>query len=184
MTEVSSCPTTDGQTVDGDDVGMAEQAALPLLASVIVSPAAHVAAILAVLTPDDVRLLDPPTAVVLTAALELARRGTDPAAVLVLDELRRTGQIGDDYLRRLVCTRLVDAVTTYQPAERLRPLAAALAAQLLRIRGIAAGEAITTSYRTGTEDDAFETLCREDGAVRRTRDAVTALRGRGVSPWT
>lgn len=182
MTEAISRPDADGETVDRDDIDTdtAEQAALPLLATVIVSPAAHVAAVLDVLTPDDVRLLDPPTAVALTAALDLAQRGTDPAAVLVLDELRRTGQVGDGR-RRLVCTRLEDAVTTYQPAERLRPLAAALAAQLLRIRGAVAGEAITAGYRTETEDDAFTTLCREGSAVRRIRDTVTALRGTGVS---
>lgn len=181
MTEASSRP--DGETVDRDDTDTdtTEQAALPLLAAVIVSPAAHAAAVLDVLAPDDVRLLDPPTAVALAAAHDLARRGTDPAAVLVLDELRRTGQVRDDRLSRLALSRLEDAVTTYQPAERLRPLAAALAAQLLRIRGVTAGEAITASYRTGAEDDAFATLCREGSAVRRIRDTVTALRGTGVS---
>lgn len=183
MTEANDRPT-DGETVDrdGPETDAAEQAALPLLAAVIVSPAAHVVAVLDVLTPDDVRLLDPPTAVALTAALDLARRGTDPAAVLVLDELYRTGQVRDDRRSRLTLWRLEEAVTTYQPAERLRQLAAALAAQLLRIRGIRAGEAIESSYRNGTEEDAFATLRREGSSVRCIRDTVTALRGTVVSP--
>lgn len=154
-----------------------ERAAVPLLAAVLVSPAAKVAEVLALLDVGNVDLIDRPSAVALRSALALAAAGTDPDPVLLLDELQRAGHLAEGHLGGLIRGRLLDASTMFQPAERLRPLAAALAAQLLRARGVAAGEAIAQSYTSASEGDAYALLRREGAAVRALNDTVTQLRG-------
>ncbi|MFT4086323.1 MAG: hypothetical protein QM658_04075 [Gordonia sp. (in: high G+C Gram-positive bacteria)] len=147
-----------------------------LLACVLAAPAAKVTTVLTLLRPELVALVDAPTSRVLAAAADLAARGVDPTPVTVVDELQRVGEFVDGHHAELLRSRVLDAATNHQPPERLRALAAALAAQLLRARGVTAGEAITATYASGAEDDCEPLLLREGAAVRELHRVVEALR--------
>ena len=162
-------------TVD-PDITAARAAAEDFAACVLASRATAALDVLDRLDVEAVARVDQPTGRVLAAAHALARRDVDPTPVLVLDELRRTGNLDDGRRGELTAHRLEAAATNHQPAERLRPLCAALAAELHRSRGITAGEAIAAAYRSLSESDAYATLCREGAALRRAHDAVADLR--------
>ncbi|MGV9671307.1 hypothetical protein ACWDPV_12025 [Gordonia sp. NPDC003504] len=161
-------------TVDPETT--AARAAEDFTACVLASRAPVALNVLDRLDLEAVARVDQPTGRVLTAAHALALHDVDPTPVLVLDELRRTGNLDDGHRGRLTARRLSAAATNYQPAERLRPLCAALAAELHRTRGVTAGEAIAAAYRSLSESDAYTTLCREGAAVRRAHDLVADLR--------
>lgn len=160
------------ETVDSETVVVLEDFA----ACVLASRASEVVSALDRLDLEVVALFGRSTAQILAAALVLAGRNIDPTPTLVFDELQRTGQVGDGHHGQLVRTSLLDLITNHQPAERLRPLSAALAAELHRSRGVTAGEAIAAAYRNLSESDAYAMLRREGAAVRRAHDTVTFLR--------
>lgn len=171
--EVQRDSTTD--TVD-PEITAARAAAEDFTACVLASRASVVVSVLDHLDLEAVARVDASTGRILAAAVGLARRDIDPTPTLLLDELRRTGNLDDGHRGRLAAHRLIDATTNHQPAERLLALCAALAGELHRSRGIVAGEAIAAAYRNLSESDAYTTLCREGGAVRRAHDLVDGLR--------
>lgn len=157
------------------------QLTLALLAAVMAAPNVHVHLVLDVLDPELVRPVDAPTADALNAAHDLARQGIDPTPVLLLDELRRTGHLDEGHHGRLLANRLEDAVTMPQPPERLLPLAAAVAAHLVRARGVVAADTIRHAYASGPEIDCEPTLLREGGEVRKLHRILDQLRAPEVT---
>jgi len=151
------------------------QLALALLASVMDAHPQTIVGALELTTPDDVRLLDAPTADVLGVALSLAKEGKAPAPILLNSEMMRLGMYDghQGHLRKL---RVIDATTTWCPGERLPEFAAAVLAEVLRARMIAAGEAIVERARSGAEEDAWQTLVREGAAVRSLWTRLCAVR--------
>lgn len=148
----------------------------PLLAATLLAPAAQVADALRVCRPDDVRLLDAPTAAVLDVALELASAGRAPDAALVGAELLRrgayAGSSGD-----LIRTRLADAVTTIAYPELMPEYAASVLARVFRARLAAAGEAFTASAEDAPEFDLWSLLIREGKELRAIWERLAAVRG-------
>ncbi|TYQ02029.1 UNVERIFIED_ORG: hypothetical protein L601_000800000430 [Gordonia westfalica J30] len=146
-----------------------------LAATLDASPGTIVSALTTV-TPDDIRLLDTPTAECLDVILEMAKNGTQPEAVLLNDAMQRhglyAGHRGD-----LVKQRVLDAVTTTAPGIRLMEYAAAVLAEVVRERMISAAEAIAGRARDGAEADAWQTFVREGAAVRVLWERLSAARG-------
>ncbi|WP_353109449.1 hypothetical protein [Gordonia sp. (in: high G+C Gram-positive bacteria)] len=155
---------------------MSEGAALPLLSACLRAPAPQVADVLRTCRPDDVRLIDAPTAAALDICLELAESDRAPDATLVNAELQRRG-LYSHHTGELTRNRLFDAVSPAHQPELLPEYAAVVLATVLRARFTALGEALTEGAETATEDDLWETLTREGKKARETRDRLTRCRG-------
>lgn len=151
-------------------------ATLCLLAAALHSSAAAVVSALSVVTPDEVRLLDAPTATCLDAALEMAKNRRAPVAVLLNDELLRSGAYSGHH-GELAKNRLIDAVTTDAAPERLWEFAGVILAQLVRARMLSAADAIAERARDGAEADAWQTFVREGAAVRSLWERLCSARG-------
>ena len=151
-------------------------ATLCLLAATLHSSAASVVSALSVVTPDEVRLLDAPTATCLDAAVEMAKNGRAPAPVLLNDELLRSGAYSGHH-GELAKNRMLDAVTTDAAPERLWEFAGVILAQLVRARMLSAADAIAERARDGAEADAWQTFVREGAAVRSLWERLCSARG-------
>ncbi|WP_168706489.1 hypothetical protein [Gordonia paraffinivorans] len=149
---------------------------IALLAATIESNPKDIISSLTMVTPADIRLLDAPTADCLDVALQMAQAGRAPAAVLLNAELVRRGAYDGHHgnLRKL---RMIDAVTTLAPAVRLMEYTSAVLAEVVRMRMIAAADAIADRARGGAEDDAWRTFIREGAAVRALYERLRAIRG-------
>ncbi|WP_373234895.1 hypothetical protein [Mycobacterium marinum] len=125
----------------GPEPGIAEM----LTGALMYSSSTEAAAVLALVHDDDV---DPPLTVVLAKIRSLVDRGVVPAPQLVLDELKRTGE-----LTRQVAKTLATATTTGACASAARHYAAATVAESLRRRVESAGAALTSAANTAPEAD-------------------------------
>lgn len=149
---------------------------LSLLAATFdASPGAIVSA-LTLVTPEDVRLLDAPTAQCLDVVLAMAKNGDQPAPVLLNAEMMRHGQYAG-HRGELVKNRVLDAVTTAVPGVRLFEYASAVLAEVVRARMISAADAIAERARDGAEADAWQTFVREGSAVRGLWERLCEARG-------
>ncbi|MFZ2509776.1 MAG: hypothetical protein WAW85_01615 [Gordonia sp. (in: high G+C Gram-positive bacteria)] len=150
------------------------------LLSAIIDAAAcrQVTTVLRFCRPEDVRLLDAPTATALDVALELANAGRVPSAVTLNAELLRRGCY-DGHAGELVKARMLAASNPREYAERLTELAAAVLAEVYRARIAAAGHALTTGAATAPELDLWTLLEGEGRAVRAVRDSLATLRKHG-----
>lgn len=117
-------------------------------------------------------LADPPTAAVLAAVRSRADTGRPLGPQLVLDELRRIGQ-----LRGSVPDRLRDATTCGAVAEQARDLAAAVVADSLRRRVESAGHALTTAAGMAAEADLAPMVAAAAAAVSDCAHRLQLLRG-------
>ena len=152
---------------------------VPLLSAVLAAPAAQVAEVLGVCTPDHVRLLDAPTAVALDIAAEIAGYGRPPTADVVNAELLRRGAYAG-HRGDLVRFRMIDAASPVHPPELLPELASAVLASVFRARLRAAGEALASGADTAPEADLWALLLREGTAVRELRERLARVRGEEV----
>lgn len=151
-------------------VGPHPSAELLLAGALLWSSPDAAAGLLRHLRDDDVA--DPPTAAVLVAIRTRAAAGRPLGPQLVLDELRRTGQ-----LRGLVADRLRDATTCGATPEQVRDLAAAVVAQSLRRRVESAGHALTTAATTAAEVDLAPMVASAAAAVADCAHRLETLRG-------
>ncbi|WP_238422700.1 hypothetical protein [Gordonia sp. 'Campus'] len=133
-------------------------------------------AALTTVTPDDVRLLDAPTAECLDVILAMAKRGDQPAPVLLNAEMMRHGLYAGHH-GELVKQRVIDSVTIEAPGVRLMEYAAAVLAEVVRERMISAAAAIAERARDGAETDAWQTFVREGVAVRGLWERLCHARG-------
>lgn len=155
-------------------------APLQLLAAVIVAPATQVAEVLQACRPEDVQLVDAPTATALDVAAILAGAGKNPTAELLNAELLRSG-LFDGHAGELVKARLLDAASPAGLPELLPELAAAVLAQVFRARLAAAGEALTAGAAAAPESDLWELLRREGTRARDLLGRLDRLRGERVA---
>lgn len=146
-----------------------------LAATLDASPGTIVSA-LTLVTPEDVRLLDAPTAECLDMVLAMAKNGDQPAPVLLNAELMRHGLYAG-HRGELVKNRVLDAVTTAVPGVRVFEYASAVLAEVVRARMISAADAIAERARDGAEADAWQTFIREGSAVRLLWERLCAARG-------
>lgn len=147
------------------------------LATLMASKPLDVCALRNTLTPDDLLLLDGPTADVYNVAVGLARRNVAPTVTEVHVELMRQGRLGGPSAghRSHVKERMLAATTAIGHAERLFELAARLLGVIFRNRLESAGAALIEAAHGMSEADAFDLLCREGGAARALRDRVVSL---------
>lgn len=147
-----------------------------LLAATILAPARQVSEVLRVCRPDDVRLLDAPTATALEVAADLANAGQAPEAVLLNAELLRRGLLAG-HKGELVRDRMLDAVTTVAMPELLPEYAAAVLARVFRARLAAAGQGFVDGAENGVESDLWTLLVREGAELRGIWQRLAAVRG-------
>lgn len=164
-----------------------QQLCVQFLATLMASKPLDVCALRNTLTPDDLLLLDGPTADVYNVAVGLARRNVAPTVTEVHVELMRQGRLGGPSTghRSHVKDRMLAATTAIGHAERLFELAARLLGVIFRNRLESAGAALIEAAHGMSEADAFNLLCREGAAARDLRDRVTHLEssiGRVAAP--
>lgn len=133
------------------------------------SASAEVADVLNHVADDDVE--DAALAPVLAAIRTLVGAGKPPAPQLILDELRRTGN-----LRGNVPARLRSAVTSGACASAVRHYAAATVSDSLRRRIESAGHALTEAARTASEADLAPLVERSAATVVDLERRLAALR--------
>ena len=180
--ETKPAPATEpgrGEDPTGGRIS-AESTALPLLSGVLAAPAAQVAEVLGVCTPDHVRLLDAPVAVALDVAAEFAESGRPPTADVVNAELLRRGAYAG-HRGDLVRFRMLGAASPVHPPELLPELASAVLAAVFRARLRVAGEALASGADSAPESDLWALLLREGAAVRELRDRLAQVRGEVVA---
>lgn len=161
------------------DENHAQRSALALLSAILGAPAAQVAEVLAVCTPADVALLDPPVSIALEGAAKLAAAGTDPGHEILHADLLRSGKLSGN-TGRLAAFRMIDAASPSHSPVLLPELAAACLSAVLRVRLDAAGRALTAGAWVDPESDLWALLLREGQRARDLRDRLARLRGEPV----
>lgn len=150
-----------------------------LLAATLSAPAHQVAEILTVCSPNDIGLLDPPTATALEVVADLVAHGQDADATRLVAELLRRG-LYSGRQGELVRDRVLAATTKHVAAttypELLPEYAAAVMAQVFRARLAAAGAAFTENAPNGVEDDLWQLIIREGKELRGIWDRLAKLR--------
>jgi hypothetical protein len=119
--------------------------------------------------------LDEPAASVLTAVLDLARSGTAPAPVLVMDELRRRG-LAD----RRTTTWLASASTAGAPPESARRYACVVVADSLRRQVESLGAALQSGASTAAEAELQHLVVAGSQRIHDTAARLANLRGEHV----
>lgn len=126
--------------------------------------------VLALVRNDDIE--SPALATVLGAVRRLVGAGKPHEPTLVLDELRRTGE-----LNSVVAEKLRSATTCGASGLSVRSYGAAVVAPSLRRRIAAAGEAFTTIAQGSPEADLEPLVERATSSVQSCADRLAKLRG-------
>ncbi|UQE75794.1 hypothetical protein MYK68_04060 [Gordonia sp. PP30] len=157
-------------------VDQAQSSSIPLLSAVLSAEnLAPIRTVLRFARPDDVRLIDAPTAAALDVALDMVDQGRQPTAVALHAELLRLGGYAGNAGEQ-VRNRVIAATSPAEPPERLPEFAAAVLAEVYRAKFAALAYALDTMAETAAESELWVTLEREGRAIRAVRDSLTALR--------
>lgn len=154
--------------------------AVPLLSAILEASAGQASDVLVACTPDEVQLVDAPTATILDVVLDLAQDGKRPAAVTVNAELQRRGLYAGNH-GSLIQARMLDAASPAHPPEMLPELASAVLATVFRARMQATGEALVQGAQAAPEIDLWTVLLRAGTQARELRARLAAVRGEGVA---
>jgi hypothetical protein len=144
-----------------------------LVGALMYSTVAEAAAVLALVKDEDI---DPPLSTVLSAIRRLAVGRITPSPQLVLDELRRTGE-----LTRQVAVTLMAATTTGACSPAARHYAAAVVAESLRRQVESFGAALTAAAASAAEIDLAPLAGRAATAVAGCAWRLDQLRGEATS---
>ncbi|MCK0516971.1 hypothetical protein [Williamsia sp. DF01-3] len=162
-------------TVD-ETVDFERQQCAYFLAALLSSNALDVSAVCATVRPDDIALLDDPTATIYRVAVGLARRGVTPDHTQVWAKLLQDGEFAGRK-GELVRDRMLAVVSVRAYAERLFETAAQLLSLVFRNRLAAAGAAIAQAAVDFSEADAWALMIREGGETRKIYERIERLRG-------
>lgn len=136
-------------------------------ATLLASTANDTVAVQTTIRPDDVELLDAPTAAIFSAAVGVARTGADPTPPNVHVALLQAGEFaghqGDLVKTRMLAASAGVSVHGY----RLHIVAGQLLSLIFRHRLAAAGHALVEMSRDGSDADCWSLLIREGLVARR-----------------
>lgn len=145
------------------------------VAALLGSKALDALALRATVHPEDIALLDSPTATIYRVAVGLARRNVDPTHNEVWAELLRSGEFAGNK-GGLVRDRMLAATTTVAHAERLFEIGSQLLGLVFRSRLAAAGAALAAAVDM-SEADAWALMIREGSETRKIYERIEKLRG-------
>lgn len=152
-----------------NSVGPSPDVAVLFVGALLWSTSSSAAAAVDLVRDDD--LADPALATVLAAIRTLSTAGRMLGPQLVLDELRRTGE-----LRGRVPDRLREATTSGASPEAARAYAAAVVANALRRRIESTGSALSAAAMTAAEPDLAPLVAQAAATVSECAHRLALLR--------
>jgi replicative DNA helicase len=168
--QLATAPASLGQI---PPVGPHPTTGVLLVGALLWSEPAEAAAVLELVTDDDIAT--PSLSLVLAAVRRLVTAGTPPGPQLVLDALRREGT-----LKNFALKDLEDATTSGAQPLALREYAAAVVSESLRRRIDSAGMALTTAAVDAAEGDLAPLVARASESIHDCAGRLDQLRGEPV----